>query len=279
VPPERIEEVAHHYEAIGGRSPFNAWTEQQRLALEQRLVALGTPLPLRAAMWHVPPFCETVLRELTQQGVNRVLVLIMAAFHDRTTVQRYTAVVEEALQALGQDLQVSYVAGPQQHTGFYRANAQHIAEVRQQLPAAVRDRAQLLFTAHSVPTAVGRSSGYVEYFEQAARAIAHELGGVPYRCVYQSRSGAPRDPWLEPDVCDALREEAARGTPAVVLAPIGFVCDHVEVLYDLDVSAAALARELQLPLVRAATVGTHPDYIDALAQNVRQQLLSAPRAV
>ena len=277
VPPERIEVVAHHYEAIGGRSPFNEWTERQRLALEQRLAALGTPLLLRAAMWHVPPFCETVLRELTDQGVRRVLVLIMAAFHDSATVQRYTAVVEEAVLALapgGPELQVTYVAGPDRDAGFYRANAQHITQARQQLPAALRDRAKLLFTAHSVPTAVGHSSGYVERFEHAAQAIARELGDVPYRCVYQSRSGSPREPWLEPDVCDALREEMAQGAPAVILAPIGFVCDHVEVLYDLDVEAAALARELQLPLVRSATVGTNADYIDALAQPVRQQLLS-----
>jgi ferrochelatase len=212
-----------------------------------------------------------VVRELAQHGVRELIVVIMAAFYDRSTVDRYAAVMSAAVQAAGvTDLTVRYVASPEQSEGFYRANTAQIRDAYQQLPAALRADAKLLFTAHSVPTAVGQSSGYVSSFETTARRVAEALGTTSYRCVYQSRSGSPRDPWLEPDVCAALREEAAQGGRALVLAPIGFVCDHVEVLYDLDIEAAQVARELGLSCARAKTVGTHPDYIDALASAVRE---------
>lgn len=273
VPKSRIEEVAHHYEVIGGRSPFNEWTLLQRAVLELRLREQGTPLPVHVGMWHAPPFCEDVLRELTQQGARRFLVVIMAAFYDRVTVQRYTAVVDEAVRALAlPDISVSYIRSPELQDGFYLAGAAQVREALERLPAEHRDAFRLMFTAHSVPTVMGQSSGYVASFENTAARIARDVGVTAYRCVYQSRSGAPTDSWLEPDVCDALREEVAAGTRAIVLAPIGFVCDHVEVLFDLDVEAADLAQTLAVPLLRAATVGTHPDYIDALANSVRDAL-------
>jgi ferrochelatase len=268
VPPQRIEEVAHHYEVIGGRSPFNALTEKQRSALQLLLAARGLELPVRAGMWHAEPFCHDVLRGLAERGARKIVVVITAAFYDRATVQRYSAVVEEARSALDRpDLTITYIRSPELHPAFCSANA---ARIRTAL-ADVPEGAKLMFTAHSVPTAVGASSGYVASFEGAAARIAAAIGVTDYRCVYQSRSGGPNDSWLEPDVCAALRAEAGSGTRAVVLAPIGFVCDHVEVLYDLDVEAAALAQALGIQLARAGTVGDHPDYIRALAD----QILSA----
>jgi ferrochelatase len=265
VPPSRIETVAHHYEAIGGRSPYNDWTERQRAALEQRLAALGTPLPVHMGMWHAAPFCEDVLRKLTGEGVRKLLVVIVAAFYDESTVQRYKGVMDAAVAAVAvPDLQVVYAESVEQDDGFYRANVEHIREAADTLPAPAR----LLFTAHSVPTEVGHSSGYVERYERAAARIARELGVQDYRCVYQSRSGAPQDPWLEPDVCDALAAEATSGAQAALVAPIGFVSDHVEVLFDLDVEAAAKAKQLGLPFARASTVGAHAAYIGALADAV-----------
>jgi ferrochelatase len=271
VPPQRIEEVAHHYEIIGGRSPFNALTELQRSALQQLLAARGVELPVHAGMWHAQPFCRDVLRAMVERGARKIVVVITAAFYDRATVQRYAAVVEEARSALNlPGLTITYIRSPELHPGFCSANA---ARIRSAL-ADVPEGARLLFTAHSVPTAVGASSGYVASFEGAAARIAAAIGVSDYRCVYQSRSGGPHDSWLEPDVCAALRTEAGSGTRAVVLAPIGFVCDHVEVLYDLDIEAAALAQALGLQVARAATVGDHPSYIAALAD----QILSADPA-
>jgi ferrochelatase len=269
VPPGRLEEVAHHYEVIGGRSPLNDHTEQQRAALEALLLERRAPMPVRMGMWHAQPFLRDVLRELAQQGARRVAGLVMASFHDQTTMQRYRDVVSEALTEIAvPGLRVEYVRGPEQHPGFIAANVEHIRIARERLPAEQRDAARLLFTAHSVPTAVGVSSGYVASFEATAGRIAHELDIADARCVYQSRSGSPREPWLEPDVCAAVREEAAHGTRALILAPIGFVCDHVEVLYDLDVEAATLARELAVTMTRASTVALHPAYIAALADSL-----------
>ena len=269
VPPGRIEEVAHHYERIGGRSPLNDHTERQRGALEAELAQRGAALPVHMGMWHARPFLRDVLRELAARGVRRIAGVVMASFYDRSTLERYRAVVDEALAEISQPgLRVDYVRGPESHDGFIRANVEHIRAARAQLPQAHRADARLLFTAHSVPSAVGASSGYVASFESVAQHCARALGGIDYRCVYQSRSGSPREPWLEPDVCAALREEAARGTRAVILAPIGFVCDHVEVLYDLDVEAADVARELGLQLARASTCAGHPAYIAALADAV-----------
>jgi protoporphyrin/coproporphyrin ferrochelatase len=265
VPPSRIEEVAHQYEAIGGRSPLNDHTERQRAALER---ALGMPVAM--GMWHAKPWLRDVLRELASRGARRIAGVVMASFHDRSTLQRYSAVVDGALAEIGiPELRVEYAAGPAQQPGFSAANVAQIQAAFAQLSAAERASAKLMFTAHSVPTAVGTSSGYVQMYEGAAQRIASQLGVTGARCVYQSRSGSPREPWLEPDVCDALREEAASGARALVLAPIGFVCDHVEVLYDLDVEASRVARELGIEIARAATVGTHPEYIAALATSVR----------
>jgi ferrochelatase len=270
VPPGRIDEVAHHYEAIGGRSPFNDYTELQRAALQQRLAATGAALPVRMGMWHAEPFVIDVLRELTRAGARRLLGVVMASFYDSTTLQRYAMVVDEARQKLGHpDLQFDYIRSPEQHAGFIEANADRIQEAFAKLPEDKRADARLMFTAHSVPTAIGQNSGYVASFETAAMRIARKLGRTDYRCVYQSRSGGPNDSWLEPDVCDALRQEGAGS--AVVLAPIGFVCDHVEVLYDLDVEAREVANTLGISLARAGTVGAHPQYIEALASEIRER--------
>jgi ferrochelatase len=269
VGPGRIDAVAHHYELIGGRSPFNELTELQRAALELRLAEVGHAVPVAMGMWHVRPFVLEVLRDLAQRGMRRIAGVVMAAFYDRVTLQRYAAVVDEALATLAiPDLQVQYIRSPERQVGFIAANVEHIRATRALLSEPLRRKSRLLFSAHSVPTAIGQSSGYVASFEAAAQRIAGELEVSDYRCVYQSRSGAPSDPWLEPDVGDALREEVSNGATALVLAPIGFVCDHVEVLYDLDIEAAQLAHTLGVPLLRAPTVGTHPKYVDALANSL-----------
>jgi ferrochelatase len=269
VPPGRIDEVAHHYELIGGRSPLNDHTELQRVALQAKLAQLGAALPVTMGMWHAKPFLVDVLRDMAKSGARRIAGVVMASFYDSTTLERYRTVVNDALTEIAQPgLSVEYTRSPELHDGFITANVEHIRSALERLPESQRTSARLLFTAHSVPTAVGHSSGYVASFERAAKRCAEQLGFHDYRCVYQSRSGSPREPWLEPDVCDALREEHARGTRAVILAPIGFVCDHVEVLYDLDVEAAEVARELGLQLTRASTCAVHYAYIAALADGV-----------
>jgi ferrochelatase len=155
----------------------------------------------------------------------------------------------------------------------------HVAELGRTLGALspeARERASLLFSAHSIPASMAKDSPYVSQLEHCAKRVAHQLGIPSYRVIYQSRSGNPREPWLEPDVLDALDQEHARGVKDVVLAPIGFVCDHVEVLYDLDIEAKQKAEALGMHLHRSATLGAHPAFIRALADAVVRTLESTP---
>ncbi len=268
VSPGRLEEVAHHYEVIGGRSPLNELTEKQRVALEKQLVGRGCMLPVVVGMRHAQPFVADVLTQLSATRARRVLGVIMAAFHDHDTVKRYASAADDALRERSLPIAIDYCDGAELHPGFVAAHVEHIRSAFSRLPRELRPNAELVFTAHSVPTSVGESSGYVGLFELSAERIAAELRIPSYRLAYQSRSGSPRDPWLEPDIGDELRDAKQRGARAVVIAPIGFVCDHVEVLYDLDIEAARIAQELGLSLARSSTVNDHPAYIEALAERV-----------
>ncbi len=269
VPPSRLEEVAHHYEAIGGRSPLNELTEQQRVALQEKLAHTTLPLPVHVGMRHARPLVVDTLRTLAASGARRVVGVVMASFLDHDTLGRYSNAVNEAQKALAlADFVVDYADGPDSHPGFVAANAATIRDAFLKLTAAEQASAELIFTAHSVPTAVGEASGYVARFESAAGRIAKQLGRTDYRLAYQSRSGSPRDPWLGPDIGEVIRDEARQGSRVLVVAPIGFVCDHVEVLYDLDIEAANIAHEHGITMSRARTVTAHPAYIEALADTV-----------
>jgi ferrochelatase len=272
VAPERIEEVAHHYERFGGVSPLTEFTMQQAQALEARLGDRGLRLPVRVGMrnWH--PFLSETLSDMAARGQRRAIGVLAAAQRSYSGCLQYKENVRDARTAMAErglpPLEVTYVGDWHEHPGFIDANADHIRVATGRLPEPLRARARLIFTAHSIPLSMAAAYPYERNLRATAAKVAQAAGFPAWDLVYQSRSGRPGDPWLEPDVCDALRAEHARGTGAVVLSPIGFLCDHVEVLYDLDVEAAAVARELGLMLVRAATVGVHPRFIDALADAV-----------
>lgn len=273
VPPSRIEEVAHHYEVIGGRSPINELTARQAAALSARLLELGLDVPVELGMWHAPPFIGDSLERLATAGARRVIGVVMAAIHDSATLRRYAEVVDAGLAALDlPDFVFRYAPSPESHGGLVRANADQIRAAFARVPEEFRREARLVFTAHSVPTPVGEESGYVTRYTSLAQRIAAELGIRDYVLAYQSRSGRPTDPWLEPDICAVVRAEAQNGARALVVSPIGFVCDHVEVLYDLDVEAAQAAAAVRIHLSRAGTVTTHPAYIEALAQTVLERV-------
>lgn len=271
VPPARFEEVVHHYEQIGGRSPLGEITRKQAAALEAALAHAGVRLPVLVGMRHSPPFLRDTLAAVRARGGSRVIGVIMAAHEGPASSDRYREATETALRELGSDApEVVYSAGIHVHDGFITANAEHARAAFEQLPDALRAGARLVFTAHSVP--VGSATPYAAQIAESAARVAAALGVNEHRIAYQSRSGSPRDAWLEPDVNVVIREEAARGTRAIVLCPIGFVCDHVEVLYDLDVEAAQTARDAGVALARASSVGVHPAFIDALADRVREAL-------
>jgi ferrochelatase len=293
VPPERVEEVAHHYDLFGGVSPLTELTLRQAEGLQTRLCERGLGLPVRVGMrnWH--PFLEDTLAELSRQGVRRAIGLIAAAHRSYSGCTQYRENVGAARASLAAqglaDVEVCYVGDWHTHPGFVEANAERVRDALRRLPADVRSAARVVFTAHSIPVSMAERYPYQRQIEESARLVmdAAELkfgptdgraaivgpnfssaGQAEHAVVFQSRSGRPEDPWLGPDICDYLREEASKGLRAVVIAPIGFVCDHVEVLYDLDVEAAAVCRDLGLPMARAETVNDHPRFLDALADAV-----------
>ena len=273
VPGARFEEVVRHYEVIGGRSPLNELTERQARALQARLAGLGIELPVLTAMRNWKPYIRDTLGSLMDAGKQRVLGIIMAALETEASRSRYMAAVQTARQALGDAApKVDFTPSFGSCDGFLQANAENVQAALAQLPQDARAGARLIFTAHSIPVSMAEDSPYVAQLEQAARAVAKRLGRDDYRIAYQSRSGSPDDRWLEPDINDVIKQEAASGCQQLVLCPIGFVCDHVEILYDLDVEAAKTAAEAGLSLQRAAAANDHPRFVEALAEIVKAAL-------
>ena len=271
VPPERVEEVAHHYELFRGVSPITEITRRQAAGLASRLVSAGHALPVYVGMrnWH--PFLADTFREMRAAGVRRAIGFIAAAQHSYSSCEQYrenVAAARTELRTDGADVDVTYVGSWFDHPQFVAANAAHVREALQKLPDAVRPSARLVCTAHSIPLSMAERSRYREQLEETARLVAREAGVADWALVYQSRSGRPQDPWLEPDVCDYLRGERDTGLSAAIVAPIGFVCDHIEVLYDLDTEAAQVCRDIGLPMARAEAVNDDPLFLDMMADVV-----------
>jgi ferrochelatase len=279
VAPERIEEVAHHYELFGGISPITELTNRQAERLERALADCGAPLPVYVGMRNWDPYLRDTLTRMAGDGVRRVVGVIAAAHRSYSGCTQYRENVADARRTLRErgldDVDVTYVGDWHVADGFVSANVERVLDALQRLPADVRWQSELVFTAHSIPVSMAERYPYQHQLEESCAAvaagIAQRLGVTEqprWRLVYQSRSGRPEDPWLGPDICDHLRQTAADGVRAVVLCPIGFICDHIEVLYDLDVEAAAVARELGINLSRAAAVNDDPRFIAALADAV-----------
>jgi ferrochelatase len=265
---ERFEGVVHHYEALGGRSPITEHTERQARGLAAALLARGYACDVRVGMRHWTPWIKDALAGFAADGYDEVLGVIMAAQETEASLSRYQQAVAAAQKELPSAPRVRYVTGWGLSEALIEAQACQLARALSTLSLEARKDVRVLFSAHSIPAPMAAGSPYVEQLEQTVQRVADKLGLTRHRLVYQSRSGNPRDPWLEPDISLALQEEAARGARAVAVAPIGFVCDHVEVLYDLDIEARKKAEELSLGFVRAATLSAHPSFLRALADAV-----------
>ncbi|HEY6877040.1 MAG TPA: ferrochelatase [Polyangiales bacterium] len=272
VPEARFESVVHHYELLGGRSPITEHTERQAEALRAELARRGHALPTRIGMRHWTPWLREALAAFKADGVDELLGVIMAAQETEASLARYQEAIEKARAEVGDAPRVQYVTGWGLSESVIEAHACQLARTLARMPVDARASASLLFTAHSIPVPMAKASPYVQQLMETARRVAEKVGVRSYRLVYQSRSGSPRDPWLEPDILDALVEEARAGARDVVAAPIGFLCDHVEVLYDLDIEAQQKAGELGIHLHRVPTLGAHPAFIAALADSVERAL-------
>lgn len=269
VPEARLTEVAHHYEEVGGRSPYNELTEHQARALAEWLTGRGRSLPVHVGMrnWH--PFLPDTVRRMLDEGRRHAAGIILSAHRCDTSWERYMRDVQDALEGAGEGAPaVTYVPPWHDETGFLEACAARIEQAggyaRGRWPAGV----PVIFTAHSIPASMASGSPYVSDLEASCRGVARILGLSDWQIAYQSRSGDPRTPWLEPDIREVLRERGARGIGEVVLQAIGFLCDHVEVLYDLDIEAASVCRELGIRYHRAPCVNAHPEFIAMLGRRI-----------
>lgn len=273
IPPGRLEEVAHHYELFGGVSPINTQNRALIDALRTELDAHGIDLPIYFGNrnWH--PLLADTLREMAREGVERALAFFTSAYSSYSGCRQYRENLYHAQQAVGPTApEVLKTRMFFNHPGWVEANADHLRDALGRVPAGRRDRAHVAFSAHSIPLAMARACRYEAQLLESARLVAKAAGAGDTALVYQSRSGPPHVPWLEPDILDHLRGLAQRGVEDVVLAPVGFVSDHLEVLYDLDVEAAGLAGELGLNLVRASTASTHPALVAMIRELIQERL-------
>jgi protoporphyrin/coproporphyrin ferrochelatase len=271
IPPERLEEVAHHYDVIGGRSPLNALTRRQAAALAAALAADGDARPVWVGMrnWH--PFLHETLAEMKDRGCGRALGVILSPLQTEAAWSRYVTDVAAAREKVGPDApEVVYAPAWSDHSRFIDAMVDRARTALDGIAPARRAEARLVFTAHSVPVAMAAASPYVAQLEAMAGRIAGALGASRWAVAYQSRSGSPREPWLTPDVGDVIRALAREGARDVVVVPAGFVCDHVEVLYDLDVEARGVAEACGVAFHRAAAANDHPAFIAMLADLARR---------
>jgi ferrochelatase len=266
IPRERYEEVVHHYDLLGGRSPYNDLTMRQAAALRAGLEKKGVRVPVAVGMRNWKPYISDAMRTLGDSGARRVLAFIIAAHRSEASFERYQATVDDARDSLGEAApEVVYPKSWHDDPLFVSAVALRTVKAFGRLDRPERSRARLIFTAHSIPLAMAQAGPYVEQLTQSARMVAADLGIDTWQFAYQSRSGSPREAWLEPDIKDTLRNLDAK---TAVVVPIGFLCDHVEVLYDLDIEAAQVARDAGIRMERAPTVGDHPLFIEMMASIV-----------
>jgi len=274
VPPERVELVVHHYELIGGRSPLNELTFRQARGLHAELRVHGPALPVYVGMRNWTPYLHETLERMTADGVRRAIGVILSAQQNDAGWGRYMRDVADARAQVGAAApEIDYVDEWHAHPLFIEAMSTNVTAALARIPAERRAAARVVFTAHSIPMTMASASPYVAQVTEGAQLIAALVGHTNWSIAYQSRSGSPREPWLEPEICEVVRALARDGGRDVVVAPIGFVCDHVEVLYDLDIEAQQVADEAGINFVRASTVNDHPAFIRMLADVVRRQSL------
>ncbi len=269
VPRERMLAVAEHYYHFGGKSPINDQNRALIAGMERELGSHGLPLRIYWGNrnWH--PLLADTLREMRADGVRRALAFVTSIFSSYSGCRQYLEDIDRARAEVEGAPQIQKLRAFYNHPLFIEAQADKVSE------ALGSRKAKIIFTAHSVPLSMAETSDYQKQLQESCRLVAERLGLGDWRLVYQSRSGAPGQPWLEPDIGDVIRE-MDRGAN-VVVAPIGFVSDHMEVIYDLDTEAQDIARERGVSLVRAATVGVHPKFLQMIRELIEERLGLCPR--
>lgn len=273
IPRERLDEVAHHYASFDGVSPLNAQNRALIAALREELDAHGIGLPVYFGNrnWH--PLLADTLQEMADDGIERALAFFTSGFSCYSGCRQYRENVWEAQQAVGPTApEVLKTRMFHDHPGFVEAMADNLSRSLAEIPAERRGSARALFTAHSIPVAMALNSSYERQLAESASLVAERAGRARHEVVYQSRSGPPHVPWLGPDVCDRIRALSAEGVTDVVVVPLGFLSDHLEVLWDLDEEARSVAGEVGVGFVRVPTVGTHPLFVAGIRELVQERL-------
>jgi ferrochelatase len=295
VPRERLEAVSHHYLALGGVSPINAQNRALLDALRFALAARGIGLPVYWGNRNWAPFVAPELRRVHADGHRRALAIATSAYASYSGCRQYREDLGVALAETGlaDALVVDKVRHYFDHPGFVRPFAEGVSAALETLAAdgVPLEATRLLFTTHSIPTSMAAASGppgafdgggaYVAQHRAAIAAVlaearSRDVALPPWELVYQSRSGSPHVPWLEPDINDALRAAERAGVTAAVVVPVGFVSDHVEVVWDLDTEARATCDELGIRMLRVATPGTHPAFVEGLVDLVAERVAGGP---
>jgi len=257
VPRERMLKVAQHYELFGGVSPINQQNRELIAALEKELEQEGPRLPIYWGNrnWH--PLLPEAIRQMAADGVQNALAFVTSAYSSYSSCRQYLQNISDARAQVGPTApRIEKLRAFYNHPLFIEANVDRIGEAVVQLHDP-----HVVFTAHSIPESMAANCDYAAQLAETGSLIAQALNIENWQLVYQSRSGSQSQPWLGPDVCDHLRDLRSVGVTEVVVAPIGFVSDHMEVVYDLDVEARKVADEIGMHLVRARTAGTHPAFV------------------
>ncbi len=277
IPRERLDEVSHHYLHFGGVSPINQQNRDLIEALRSELLAHQIELPIYFGNRNWNPFLKDTILKMMDAGVERCLVFVTSAMSSYSGCRQYREDIARAVEEIGNcEITFDKIRVFYNHPGF-------VGPVTDLLQQAVSNKSEtdtaataFLFSAHSIPESMARKSAYEVQLREASRLVAEAAGLPSFEIVFQSRSGSPLTPWLEPDVLDVIRERRAQGIRRIVIVPIGFISDHMEVLFDLDTEAAELCAELGLELIRVPTVGTHPQFVGMIRELIEERMSDNP---
>lgn len=273
VPRDRMLAVAEHYYHFEGKSPINRQTRELIAAVENELAEHGPKLPVYWGNrnWH--PMLANTLRRMKQDGIRHALAFVTSAYSLYSGCRQYQEDIAGAQKEVGPGApEIDKLRAYFNHPGFIEATEERLRDAIAQLPPDAKRKIEIVYVAHSIPLAMANTCDYVRQLEEVRKLVSARLGITHDALVYQSRSGAPGQPWLEPDILDYLREVKSRNqASAAVIAPISFISDHMEVLYDLDIEARQLSDSLALPTVRAKTVGVHPKFIAMIRELILER--------
>lgn len=273
VPRERMLEVAEHYQHFGGVSPINQQNRDLIAALKTEMETRNLDLPVYWGNRNWRPMLPDAIQQMTDDGVTRALAFVTSVYGSYSSCRQYRENIQAAReQATGDAPTIEKLRAFFNHPGFIEPMAELVAGSLGEIPAERRDDALVLFTAHSIPTAMAATAPYEKQLAEASRLVMERQAAQNWRLVYQSRSGPPTQPWLEPDVNDAIREAAANGVKDIIVSPIGFISDHMEVMFDLDEEARQTSAELGVNMVRSGTVGVHPRFITMICELIEERI-------